>query len=208
MKTKTNKGNKTTKKTTTKKGLGEPQQKGVTITFERVALYGLGILTIGTVFWFAKRQLEALTQQQANNNNKDTKPDPAQASVVALPTGGGTTPSGGGTPAGGGANIEVEIPPISQNRNWGGVIAEVDEFPLSMGKGGLRVEAVHRAWQKKGLITKPTGYFGKVTQGLALRELGKVTISKEDFIKIMKDAGMTRLEGVHEESSVFALMGI
>jgi hypothetical protein len=70
------------------------------------------------------------------------------------------------------------------------------------------VEALHRAWQKQGLITKPTGYFGTVTQGLALRLLGKASISREDFIKIMRDAGMTRLEGVYEESSVFALMGI
>ena len=205
------KSSKTTKKRRTSLGNAANEPRGVMITPERVVLYALGVGAIIGVFWVAKKYIDSVTEKvnQADkekpttdfkegsvanpllnpNKDKDKEEKPDKELPVKQPT------------------DEVVIPPVTNDRFWGGVQAVRDEFPLNQGKGGLRVKALQNAYKKLGIIDpqtntrmeNPTGYFGDKTARMTIALLGKALVSEQDFIDILKKAKMSGLEGIGEE---------
>ncbi|WP_448530397.1 peptidoglycan-binding domain-containing protein [Raineya sp.] len=190
-----------------KKALGETPkvQQGIMVTPERIVLYALGIVAIGGTFWIAKKYVDSLVQKTEKD---DTTREPivikleqgnaGGASVVSQPQ----VPQQPQQPAEQPTQPQqqqqdVVIPPITEDRYWGGVTAQRDEFPLRKGQGGLRVKALQQAYRKLGYgINNATGYFGDVTLRITRERFGKDSISQEDFVRILKQANMKGFEGI------------
>ena len=195
-----------------KNNFGEtPEQRGVMITPERIVLYGLGVAAIVGTFWVAKKYIDSINEKVKNTDEGREKQDiviKIDQSGATLPSVGGgastntgssgtsTTPTTPTTPAV--TEPEVVIPPITNDRYWGGVQnTERDNFPLLKGMGGLRVKALQQAYRILGWgINNATGYYGDVTDRITQQRLGKSSVSETDYVQILKQAKMQGLEGL------------
>jgi len=102
---------------------------------------------------------------------------------------------------------DVIIPPVSSNRTWGGVTAQPDTFPLSFGKGGLRVLELQEAFKRLGWgIQNPTGYFYTVTRDIARARLGTESISEQTYVDVIRRS--RGLAGFEQEKSILSYIGL